>query len=132
LKRVDEGGGREGGGNSKIKLLSVGCEAELNVIKVMLSRGSTVVAMRLLFTTASILQPHTFCINQPKAIVDVAGCHVGIITNILLKRMAGRPRGKQENALEKGDVEGRDLWNFCDVGADRIALLSDDCATVVW
>lgn len=35
---------------------------------------------------------------------------------------------QQENALEKGDVEGKDLWNFCDVGTDRsIALLSDDC-----
>ena len=96
MKRVGGERGREvgrEGGNSEIKLLSIGCEAELNFIKVMLSCGSTVVAIRLRFTAVCrfyILQRHAFCIDQPKAIVDIAGCHVGIITNIPLKRMAGR------------------------------------------
>jgi hypothetical protein len=43
ISLVDE---EEEGGNSEIKLLSIGCEGEFNFIKVMLSHRCTVVAMR--------------------------------------------------------------------------------------
>jgi hypothetical protein len=79
-----------------------------------------------LFASSVFFSPILYLSTSPKRLLILQVVTWVSLPTLPWKEWLGECRGIQENALEKGDVEERDLWKFCNVGTDRrIALLSD-------